>query len=163
ARGARLRGADGREGDGHRRGWRLRRRRTDRVALRALGGGRARLSAREVARRTARSRRPGHRRAGPLDPRASRGVRGRRSAGGAGVWGGAGGGGQGGRPAAGGERSTTARKAPPPFRYVDKGSLATIGRAAAIADFGRIKLSGFVAWIAWLLIHILLLIGFRNR
>lgn len=50
-----------------------------------------------------------------------------------------------------------------PFRYVDKGSLATIGRAAAIADFGRIKISGFVAWIAWFTIHIFFLIGFRNR
>src|SRR5262249_20602439 len=49
------------------------------------------------------------------------------------------------------------------FHYVDKGSLATIGRKAAIADFGRVKLSGFLAWWAWLLIHILLLIGFRNR
>jgi NADH:quinone reductase (non-electrogenic) len=49
------------------------------------------------------------------------------------------------------------------FRYVDKGSLATIGRKAAVADFGRVKLSGFLAWAAWLFIHILLLIGFRNR
>jgi NADH dehydrogenase len=49
------------------------------------------------------------------------------------------------------------------FRYVDKGSLATIGRRAAVADFGRLKLSGFPAWIAWLGIHILFLIGFRNR
>jgi NADH dehydrogenase len=50
-----------------------------------------------------------------------------------------------------------------PFVYVDKGSLATIGRAAAVADFGRVKLSGYVAWVAWLFIHVLLLIGFRNR
>jgi NADH dehydrogenase len=50
-----------------------------------------------------------------------------------------------------------------PFRYVDKGSLATIGRAAAVADLGRIKLSGLLAWLAWLFIHILFLIGFRNR
>jgi NADH dehydrogenase len=50
-----------------------------------------------------------------------------------------------------------------PFRYHDKGSMATIGRAAAIADFGKIKLSGFLAWLAWLFIHILFLIGFRNR
>jgi NADH dehydrogenase len=50
-----------------------------------------------------------------------------------------------------------------PFRYRDKGSLATIGRAAAVADLGRIKLSGVVAWLAWLFIHILFLIGFRNR
>jgi NADH dehydrogenase len=50
-----------------------------------------------------------------------------------------------------------------PFRYHDKGSLATIGRAAGVADFGRIKLSGFLAWSAWLAVHIFFLIGFRNR
>ena len=49
------------------------------------------------------------------------------------------------------------------FHYVDKGSLATIGRAAAIAQFGKIHISGFIAWLAWLFIHILFLIGFRNR
>jgi NADH dehydrogenase len=52
---------------------------------------------------------------------------------------------------------------PTPFHYWDKGSLATIGRSSAVADLGRIKLSGFLAWAAWLLIHILYLIGFRNR
>ena len=50
-----------------------------------------------------------------------------------------------------------------PFRYHDKGSLATIGRSAAVADLGKIKLSGPIAWLAWLFIHILFLIGFRNR
>ena len=50
-----------------------------------------------------------------------------------------------------------------PFRYVDKGSLATIGRRAAVALIGRLKLSGFTAWAAWLGIHIFFLIGFRNR
>jgi NADH dehydrogenase len=50
-----------------------------------------------------------------------------------------------------------------PFRYVDKGSLATVGRSAAVAAIGPLKLSGFVAWIAWLAIHIFFLIGFRNR
>lgn len=49
------------------------------------------------------------------------------------------------------------------FIYFDKGSLATIGRAAAVADFGKIHLSGFIAWLAWLLVHIFFLIGFRNR
>ena len=49
------------------------------------------------------------------------------------------------------------------FVYLDKGSLATIGRAAGVADFGKIHLSGLVAWAAWLLIHIFFLIGFRNR
>src|SRR6266849_7566150 len=49
------------------------------------------------------------------------------------------------------------------FHYVDKGSLATIGRAAAVAQFGKIHISGFLAWLAWLFIHIFFLIGFRNR
>ena len=50
-----------------------------------------------------------------------------------------------------------------PFRYVDKGSLATIGRSAGVADFGRVRLWGLPAWLAWLGIHIFFLIGFRNR
>jgi NADH:ubiquinone reductase (H+-translocating) len=50
-----------------------------------------------------------------------------------------------------------------PFHYRDKGSLATIGRAAAVADIFHLHLSGFIAWIAWLGIHIFFLIGFRNR
>ena len=58
---------------------------------------------------------------------------------------------------------TIAGEARKPFRYHDKGSLATIGRASGIADFGRLKLSGFLAWLAWLLVHIFFLIGFRNR
>jgi len=49
------------------------------------------------------------------------------------------------------------------FHYVDKGSLATIGRAAAVADFGKLHVSGFIAWLGWLFIHIFFLIGFRNR
>jgi NADH dehydrogenase len=49
------------------------------------------------------------------------------------------------------------------FAYLDKGSLATIGRAAAVAEFGKLHISGFVAWLAWLLIHVFFLIGFRNR
>jgi NADH:quinone reductase (non-electrogenic) len=50
-----------------------------------------------------------------------------------------------------------------PFHYVDKGSLATIGRAAAVADFGRVHISGFPAWLSWLFVHIFFLVGFRNR
>ncbi|MBZ5721884.1 MAG: NAD(P)/FAD-dependent oxidoreductase [Acidobacteriia bacterium] len=49
------------------------------------------------------------------------------------------------------------------FRYFNKGNLATIGRAAAIAEFGEIHISGFLAWLSWLFIHIFFLIGFRNR
>lgn len=60
-------------------------------------------------------------------------------------------------------RANVRGKPRPSFRYRDKGSLATIGRAAAIADFGRIKLTGFIAWVSWFAIHIFFLIGFRNR
>lgn len=49
------------------------------------------------------------------------------------------------------------------FRYVDKGNMATVGRAAAVAEIGKIKLHGLIAWLAWLLVHIFFLIGFRNR
>ena len=49
------------------------------------------------------------------------------------------------------------------FRYVDKGSMATIGRNAAIAQIGKIHLSGWLAWMAWLALHLFYLIGFRNR
>jgi len=51
----------------------------------------------------------------------------------------------------------------PAFHYWDKGSLATIGRAAAVAQFGKIHISGYIAWLSWLFVHILFLIGFRNR
>lgn len=50
-----------------------------------------------------------------------------------------------------------------PFRYVDKGTLATIGRAAGVAEIRGLQLWGFVAWITWLAVHIWFLIGFRNR
>lgn len=50
-----------------------------------------------------------------------------------------------------------------PFTYWDKGSLATIGRASAVAEIGWLQLSGLLAWLAWLGIHIFFLIGFRNR
>jgi NADH dehydrogenase len=53
--------------------------------------------------------------------------------------------------------------APRPFRYRDQGSLATIGRKAAVVDFGRLRLSGRVAWLIWGGAHIYFLIGFRNR
>ena len=50
-----------------------------------------------------------------------------------------------------------------PFVYRDRGNLATIGRAAAVADFGRLRISGFFAWLTWLFVHLFWLIGFRNR
>jgi len=51
----------------------------------------------------------------------------------------------------------------PPFRYIDKGTLATIGRARAVADIHGLHLSGFLAWLTWLVVHIFYLIGFGNR
>ncbi|MGZ3489113.1 MAG: NAD(P)/FAD-dependent oxidoreductase [Isosphaeraceae bacterium] len=50
-----------------------------------------------------------------------------------------------------------------PFRYHDKGMLATIGRGAAVAHIGSIRASGYLAWLLWLFVHIFFLIGFRNR
>jgi NADH dehydrogenase len=49
------------------------------------------------------------------------------------------------------------------FRYFDKGNLATIGRNIAVAQFGRVTLSGFFAWVLWLFVHICFLVGYRNR
>jgi NADH dehydrogenase len=49
------------------------------------------------------------------------------------------------------------------FNYWDKGTLATIGRSRAVADFGRFHVSGYFAWLSWLFIHLMFLIGFRNR
>jgi NADH dehydrogenase len=51
----------------------------------------------------------------------------------------------------------------PPFRYRDKGNLATIGRAAAVADIKGLRLHGFVAWVTWLVVHLWYLVGFQNR
>jgi NADH dehydrogenase len=50
-----------------------------------------------------------------------------------------------------------------PFRYRDKGTLATIGRRSAVGQIGRIRFRGFVAWLAWLVVHLYYLIGFENR
>ncbi|MDX1981726.1 MAG: NAD(P)/FAD-dependent oxidoreductase [Bryobacteraceae bacterium] len=55
------------------------------------------------------------------------------------------------------------RAASSPFRYHDKGSLAVIGRAAAVAQFGAVRMAGHFAWLAWLFIHIMYLVGFQNR
>lgn len=51
----------------------------------------------------------------------------------------------------------------PPFRYFDKGTMATIGKTKAIGTFGKVQFSGFFAWLAWCFVHIMYLIGFRNR
>ncbi len=50
-----------------------------------------------------------------------------------------------------------------PFHYLDKGNLATVGRSYAIVDIGKIRLTGLIAWVMWLVVHIYYLIGFRNR
>ncbi len=56
-----------------------------------------------------------------------------------------------------------AGRPPAPFHYRDKGTLATIGRASAVADLPGVRLSGFPAWLAWLFVHLFYLIGFENR
>jgi NADH dehydrogenase len=50
-----------------------------------------------------------------------------------------------------------------PFRYIDKGNLATIGRGAAVADIKGLRLSGLIAWIIWVFVHLWYLVGFQNR
>jgi NADH:quinone reductase (non-electrogenic) len=60
-------------------------------------------------------------------------------------------------------RNRIAGKHTRPFHYLDKGNLATIGRARAVADIRGIKLSGFIAWVTWLTVHLYYLIGFENR
>ncbi|MGE3975251.1 MAG: NAD(P)/FAD-dependent oxidoreductase [Bdellovibrionales bacterium] len=50
-----------------------------------------------------------------------------------------------------------------PFRYIDKGSMATIGKSKAILQFGKFKATGFIAWAAWLFVHIFYLVGFKNK
>lgn len=50
-----------------------------------------------------------------------------------------------------------------PFLYVDKGTMATIGRYAAVADIGFMRFHGFIAWLAWLFVHVILLIGYRSK
>jgi NADH dehydrogenase len=61
------------------------------------------------------------------------------------------------------EAASTEPPAREPFHYVDKGSMATIGRSRAIAWARGIKMKGFIAWLAWLFVHVFYLIGFRNR
>lgn len=51
----------------------------------------------------------------------------------------------------------------PPFRYWDKGTMATIGRSKAVAEVGKFKFSGLFAWLTWLFVHLIFLVGFRNR
>ena len=51
----------------------------------------------------------------------------------------------------------------PPFKYWDKGTMATIGRSKAVAEVGRFKFSGLFAWLTWLFVHLIFLVGFRNK
>jgi NADH:ubiquinone reductase (H+-translocating) len=60
-------------------------------------------------------------------------------------------------------RARLASEQAPPFHYHDKGNLATIGRGAAVADIKGLHLSGFLAWITWLVVHLWYLVGFENR
>jgi NADH dehydrogenase len=61
-------------------------------------------------------------------------------------------------------RERLAGRSPKPFRYHNKGNLATIGRARAVADLpGHIRLSGLFAWLTWLFVHLWYLVGFQNR
>jgi NADH:ubiquinone reductase (H+-translocating) len=57
----------------------------------------------------------------------------------------------------------TRKKPPEPFRYFDKGSLAVIGRGAGVAQFGRFHFHGYLAWLLWLFVHLMYLVGFENR
>ena len=60
-------------------------------------------------------------------------------------------------------RRVTGQRFPGPFRYRNKGSLATVGRSFGIADLGKLQFAGFSGWLLWLIVHIIYLIGFRNR
>jgi NADH dehydrogenase len=60
-------------------------------------------------------------------------------------------------------RARIAGRAANPFRYFNKGELATIGRAAAVANFGRLRFSGYPAWLLWLFVHLMYLVDFENR
>ncbi|MEX0710844.1 MAG: NAD(P)/FAD-dependent oxidoreductase [Pirellulales bacterium] len=60
-------------------------------------------------------------------------------------------------------RRELAGKPRQPFRFVDKGQMATIGRSRAIVEIGRLKMAGFAAWLLWLVVHIYYLTGFKNR
>jgi NADH dehydrogenase len=52
---------------------------------------------------------------------------------------------------------------PKPFRYIDRGSMATIGRNRAVADLPFIKFSGFIAWMTWMFVHLMAIVGVKNR
>jgi len=61
------------------------------------------------------------------------------------------------------EKRLRNKPAPEPFKYFDKGSMATISRFSAVASVGKFRLSGFIAWVMWLVVHVFYLVGFKNR
>ncbi|GID96234.1 putative NADH dehydrogenase (NDH) [Amorphoplanes digitatis] len=61
------------------------------------------------------------------------------------------------------KRRLDGREPGPPFKYFDKGSMATISRFSAVASVGRVRVSGFLGWLMWLAVHLLYLVGFKNR
>jgi NADH dehydrogenase len=60
-------------------------------------------------------------------------------------------------------RRLAGKPAQPPFRYFDKGSMATISRFSAVADLGKLKFGGFLAWVMWLVVHLFYIVGFKSR
>jgi NADH dehydrogenase len=68
-----------------------------------------------------------------------------------------------GRYVAGLIRGRLAGKLRPPFRYRDRGNMAIVGRASAVADLGKLKFSGFLAWLVWLFVHLINLVEFENK
>jgi NADH:ubiquinone reductase (H+-translocating) len=60
-------------------------------------------------------------------------------------------------------RAVRGHEPPPPFRYKDKGTMAVIGRGAAVANVRGLQLTGFIGWLAWLGVHLYYVVGFRNR
>ena len=71
---------------------------------------------------------------------------------------------QGGRYSAEAIKRRLAGKAPqPPFEYHDKGSMATISRFSAVAEVGKLKFEGFLAWVMWLVVHLVYIVGFKSR
>jgi NADH dehydrogenase len=61
------------------------------------------------------------------------------------------------------ERRLEGKAPQPPFRYHDKGSMATISRFSAVADVGKLKFEGFLAWVLWLVVHLFYIVGFKSR
>jgi NADH:ubiquinone reductase (H+-translocating) len=61
------------------------------------------------------------------------------------------------------QRRVAGRQKPPPFHYFNKGNLATVGRNRAVAEFGKLHISGFLAWFTWVFVHLMYLVEFENR